>query len=358
MNCLKFKGTVTFPSYQLVFDLVLPGTGVTAFFGESGAGKSTLLRTVAGLERPKDGLICIKDDVWQNDAENIFVPTYRRSLGFVFQDARLFPHLNVTKNLAFGMKRVKEAKKQIPLEDVVELLGIGHLLNRMPETLSGGERQRVSIARALATGPDILLMDEPLAALDLKRKQEILPYLHRLNAELNIPILYVSHSLEEVAALADHLVLIQRGQIMASGLASELLTRLDLPLAHYDIAAAVVTGTIIEQDTEFQLSTFEFNGGQLFLPSTAYQIGQSVRLRVQAKDISLSIDSPGKSSILNSIQAKVVAMSDSGDGQVLVELDAKGTHLLSRITRKSVSVLGLEPGKVVYAQVKGIAVTE
>ncbi len=357
MNSLQFRGTVTFPGYQLSFDLTLPGAGVTAFFGESGVGKSTLLRAVAGLERPTDGFIRIKGNVWQDDGKRLFLPTYQRPLGFVFQDARLFGHLNVTQNLQFGMKRVKEGRHAVSLEQAVELLGIGHLLDRMPDTLSGGERQRVSIARALATGPDILMMDEPMAALDQKRRQEILPYLHRLNTGLSIPILYVTHSLEEVAALSDHLVLLERGRIAAYGPTNEMLTRLDLPLAHYDTASAMIAGQIVEMDAAFRLSTFQFAGGQVFLPTEDnWQVGQPLRLRVQARDVSLSIERPGETSILNAIEAVVVDLSDSGDGQVMVELDASGTHLLSRITRKSAVVLGLEPGKPVFAQVKGTAV--
>ncbi len=356
MNSLQFRGTVAFPNFRLSFDLTLPSTGVTAFFGESGAGKSTLLRAVAGLERPTDSFISINGEIWQDDGKGLFLPTYQRPLGFVFQDARLFNHLDVTGNLHFGMKRVKGDGKQVSLEAAVELLGIGHLLKRMPETLSGGERQRVAIARALATGPEILLMDEPMAALDQKRRQEILPYLHRLNAELSIPILYVSHSLEEVAALADHLVLLEQGGITASGPVSGMLTRLDLPLAHYDSAAASVAGRIVGTDTDFHLCTFEFAGGRMFLPAGGYQTGQLLRLRIQARDVSLSIERPGQTSILNIIEAKVVGMADNGNGQVMVELDAGGTHLLSRITRKSAVVLGLEPGKAVFAQVKGTAV--
>ncbi|MBR7069239.1 MAG: molybdenum ABC transporter ATP-binding protein [Oxalobacter sp.] len=356
MNSLQCQGTVTFPDYQLSFDLTLPGSGVTAFFGESGVGKSTLLRVFAGLERPSNGLVRIKEDIWQDDGKGLFIPTYQRPLGMVFQDARLFPHLSVAKNLHFGMKRVKQDDNRIPLEDIVELLGIGHLLERMPDTLSGGEGQRVAIARALAASPKILMMDEPMASLDQKRRQEILPYLHRLNEELKIPILYVSHSLEEVAVLSDYLVLLERGRIASSGPTPEMLTRLDLPLVHYDGAAASIAGRISAIDTGFQLSTFQFKGGQIFLPAGSYRIGQPLKLRVQARDVSISIEKPGQTSILNVVEAVVVGLADSGNGQVMVELDAKGSHLLSRITRKSAVVLGLEPGKAVFAQVKGTAV--
>lgn len=358
MKNLLFKGKVTRKDFELDFDLVLPGSGITAFFGESGAGKSTLLRTVAGLVQPSGGKISIGDEIWQDDENEVFIPTYKRSVGFVFQDAALFPHLSVKNNLQYGMKRIPAGKRIISLEKAVDLLGIGHLLDRMPDTLSGGEQQRVSIARALATSPDIMLMDEPLAALDMKRKSEIIPYLMRLNTELEIPILYVSHALEEVSVLADHLVLLEKGRIVTSGITSEMLTRLDLPLAHYDVAAAIVNGQVIEEDREFCLSTIRFSGGKMLLPSANLRIGQQVRLRVQARDVSLTTEKPANTSILNAVEATVVNLSPDSKGQVLIELDAKGTRLLSRITSKSVNTLKLETGKPVFAQVKGIAVIE
>lgn len=358
MNSLLLKGKVTHPGFELNFDLALPGSGITALFGESGAGKSTLLRCVAGLVRPSDGQIRIGKEIWQNDEAKIFMPTHKRSVGFVFQDAALFPHLTVKNNLQYGMKRIPAEKRVISLEKAVELLGIGHLLDRMPETLSGGEQQRVSIARALATSPDIMLMDEPLAALDMKRKSEIIPYLLRLNAELEIPILYVSHALEEVSVLSDHLVLLEKGNVIASGKINDLLTRLDLPLAYYDVASAVINGQVIEEDRQFCLSTIRFSGGNILLPSANLSVGQPVRLRIQARDVSLTTEKPVNTSILNAFEATVVNLSDDSNGQVLIELDAKGTRLLSRITSKSVNTLKLGIGKPIFAQVKGIAVIE
>ena len=358
MNSLLFKGKVSYPAYELNFDLSLPSTGITALFGVSGAGKSTLLRAVAGLVRPSDGTIRLGDTVWQDDTEAIFVPPYQRSLGFVFQDARLFSHLTVTGNLQYGMKRVPAEKRTVSLEQAVELLGIGHLMNRMHDTLSGGEKQRVSIARALATSPRLLLMDEPLAALDVKRKWEIIPYLQRLNDELNIPMLYVSHALEEVGMLADHLVLLDKGHIVASGETNELLTRLDLPLAYNDTASAVITGHVTEKDPMFCLGTVTFSGGNLYLPDSGFRLGQKVRLRIQARDVSLATEKPVNTSILNVFEARIVNLSDDVAGQVIVELDAQGTRLLSRITSKSVNALKLGAGKTVYAQIKGIAVIE
>ena len=358
MKNLLFKGKVTRKDFELDFDLALPGSGITAFFGESGAGKSTLLRTVAGLVQPSDGKISIGDEIWQDDENKIFVPTHKRSVGFVFQDAALFPHLSVKNNLQYGMKRIPAEKRIISLEKAVDLLGISHLLDRMPDTLSGGEQQRASIARALATSPDIMLMDEPMAALDMKRKSEIIPYLMRLNTELEIPILYVSHALEEVSVLADHLVLLEKGRIVASGKVNDMLTRLDLPLAYYDVAAAIVNGQVVGEDSEFKLCTIRFSGGEILLPSANLRTGQQVRLRVQARDVSLTTEKPVNTSILNAFEATVVNLSPDSDGQVLIELNVKGTHLLSRITSKSVNTLKLDTGKSVFAQVKGIAVIE
>ena len=358
MNSLYFKGTISYPDYELNFDLTLPGSGITAFFGASGAGKSTLLRAVAGLVKPANGIIRIGETVWQDDKDRLFIPTYKRSLGFVFQDARLFSHLNVTDNIRYGMKRIRTEKRRISLEKAIDLLGIEHLLERMPDTLSGGEKQRVSIARALATSPDIILMDEPLAALDMKRKSEILPYLQRLNEELGIPLLYVSHALEEVSTLADHLVLLDRGRILAAGNTSDMLTRLDLPLAHHGTASAIIEGKIIAEDTKFSLSTLSFQGGLIYLPTGNFSIDKHIRLRIQARDVSLATQKPEQTSILNILETTVTGISRESDGEVMVELDAKGTRLLSRITRKSASVLKLETGKPVYAQIKGIAVLE
>lgn len=358
MNSLFFKGNVRYPDYELNFDLSLPGSGITALFGASGAGKSTLLRAVAGLIKPENGIIQIKKETWQNDDKKIFVPTYQRSLGFVFQDARLFSHLNVTDNLQYGIKRLKTAKRNISLEKAIDLLGIAHLTDRMPDTLSGGEKQRVSIARALATDPEIMLMDEPLAALDMKRKSEILPYLQRLNDELHIPILYVSHALDEVSTLADHLVLLEKGTVVASGKTNDMLTRLDLPLAFYDTASALIYGKVIAEDPEFHLSTLSFSGGLIHLPSKHLKPGQAVRLRIQARDVSLTTEKAENTSILNILETTVINLSNHSQGEVMVELDAKGTRLLSRITSKSASLLKLSKGKSVYAQIKGIAIVE
>lgn len=345
-----------YADYELAVDLELPGRGITALFGPSGAGKTTLLRVIAGLERGYDTCVRIGSECWQDDLRNIFVPAHRRAVGFVFQDAKLFDHLDVKRNLEFGMKRVSQEQRRIPLERVVELLGISHLMQRMPCTLSGGERQRIGIARALATSPALLLLDEPLASLDLQRKKEILPYLERLNEELGIPMLYVSHAIDEVARLSDHLVLLDNGKALASESTASLLTRLDLPLAHGDTAAAIIDGVVIDRDTSFDLCRVRFSGGQILLPSASLETGQRVRLRIQARDVSLTLSAQTGSSILNSLAVTVTDLSDDSVGQAMVGLDAGGTRLLCRLTKKSVSALALEPGKSLMAQVKGVAV--
>lgn len=218
---------VDYGTFQLTTDLCLPGSGITVLFGHSGSGKTTLLRCVAGLLRASKGFLKVKGSIWQDSENGVFLPTYKRSLGYVFQEANLFPHLSVTDNLQFGLKRIGGPSNATDLQQIVELLGISHLLNRLPDKLSGGERQRVAIARALALNPDVLLMDEPLASLDFKRKKEIMPYLHKLHQQTNIPILYVTHSRQEIEHLADYLVILDEGCILASGTLSETIDQVD-----------------------------------------------------------------------------------------------------------------------------------
>lgn len=347
---------VQHPGYSLDVDLDLPGKGISAIFGQSGAGKSTILRCFAGLERGYARYLAVADEVWESAAKGVFLPPHKRPVGFVFQDVCLFKHLNVRRNIEYGMKRVPQAQRTISLDDAVDLLGIGHLMDRAPDTLSGGERQRVGIARALATSPTILLLDEPLAALDMARKAEIMPYLERLNRQLNIPMLYVSHAIDEVARLADHLVLLEDGRVQASGATNHLLTRLDLPLVQGDGAAAIVKGQVTAAEPAFDLVCVAFVGGHIWLPGKAEKVGQAVRLRIQARDVSLSLAQVRDSSILNSFPAVVTDLVDDAFGQVMVGLDVGGTRMLSRITRKSAATLALEAGKSLYAQVKGVAV--
>ncbi len=358
MNDIQTRIQVDFPGYSLNVDLTLPGKGITGIFGASGSGKSTFLRAIAGLERSINSRIVVCDELWHDDSKNLFVLPYKRPVGFVFQDAALFTHLTVRKNLEFGLKRIPEKDRKISFDYVVDLLGIGHLMQRKPDTLSGGEKQRVGIARALATSPKILLMDEPLASLDSQRKAEIIPYLNRLNEELEIPILYVSHALDEIVALADHVVLLENGKVRASGNTDRILTRLDLPIAHSQDAASIINGTIIERDTRFHLNKVAFSGGIITMISNINQIGKKVRLRVQASDVSLTLQKSTDTSILNIIESRIVDLHDNNEGLVMVELDANNTPLLCRITARSASNLHLTPGKKVYAQIKGIAIVD
>lgn len=345
--------------FSLDVALDLPGRGVTAIFGSSGSGKTTLLRCVAGLERTPRGYLKVNGQVWQDHATGLFVSVHQRPLGYVFQEASLFAHLNVQRNLDYGLRRVPAAERRVSLDQAIELLGIEKLLQRQPHALSGGERQRVAIARALATSPRLLLMDEPLASLDVQRKAEVLPYLERLHAELDIPVLYVSHAPDEVARLADHLVLLEAGNVLASGLTRELMTRMDLPLAHGDAAAAIIDAVVTSVEPAYHLSHAAFAGGHISLLNPNLLVGQRVRVRIQARDVSLTLQRQEGTSVLNIFAATVTAVAGDSPGQVMVCLNTGNSphhRLLARITLKSAEGLQLQPGSQVYAQVKGVAV--
>ncbi|HSC85268.1 MAG TPA: molybdenum ABC transporter ATP-binding protein [Pseudomonas sp.] len=355
---LQIALSLPYRDFHLEVDLDLPGRGVTALFGPSGSGKTSLLRCVAGLERPPQGLLRINGELWQDSRRQHFLAPHRRALGYVFQEASLFEHLSVRGNLHYGLKRIPVHERRIDLDQALALLGIEHLLERLPARLSGGERQRVGIARALLTSPRLLLLDEPLAALDHQRKQEILPYLERLHDELDLPILYVSHAPDEVARLADHLVLLDDGKVQASGPVGELLARLDLPLAQSEDAGVVVQALVTGHDTEYQLLQLTLPGSDLHLrvahPPLAS--GQPLRLKVQARDVSLSLDKPQHSSTLNLLPVTVQSLREADNpAHVLVRLDLHGTALLARITRYSRDQLGLHPGQQLWAQIKSVA---
>lgn len=351
------------PGFVLDVDLQLPGRGVTALFGPSGCGKTTCLRAIAGLERAQPGHVAVAGEIWQDDARKIWQAPHRRGLGYVFQEASLFDHLSVRGNIDYGLRRTPPARRQVAvehaMEQAVELLGIGHLLGRRPAALSGGERQRVAIARALATSPRLLLMDEPLSALDSERKAEVLPYLERMHRALDIPVLYVSHAIDEVARLATHMVLMRDGRVRAQGGTDALIVRLDLPLAHGDAAAAVIDGTVLQHDATDHVTTVAFAGGmhtvQLVSPR-ARAAGEPIRLRVQARDVSLALAAPSHTSILNILPANVVDVAEDSPGQCMVAIDVGSQRLLARVTQRSAQALSLAPGTQVFAQVKGIAV--
>jgi molybdate transport system ATP-binding protein len=273
----------------------------------------------------------------------------------VFQEANLFPHLTVRGNLEYGYKRLPVAARRLAFKQVVNLLGIESLLSRRAHHLSGGERQRVAIARALLTSPRLLLMDEPLAALDMNSKAEIYPFLERLHDELAIPILYVSHSPDEVARLADQLALMEKGRIRAAGPIADMLTRSDLPLAHESEAESIIEAKVVGHDDAYHLTLLEFEAGQFTVPRKELTEGQVVRLRVLARDVSLTLVKQTNTSILNIFPARVVELVEENPAQMTVRLDAAGVSILSRITRKSAQALELAPGKQVYVQVKTVA---
>lgn len=350
----RFK--LDWPGFTLDVDLNLPGNGVTALFGHSGSGKTTLLRCIAGLERAAHGRLVFNGRTWQDDGR--WLPPHRRPIGYVFQEASLFPHLSVLGNLEYGRKR-SAGTGRVALDQAVELLGIDHFLQRKPDSLSGGERQRVGIARALAVSPEILLMDEPLAALDLKRKQEILPYLERLHDQLDIPIIYVSHAPDEVARLADHLVVLEDGRVVSAGPLAETLARIDLPIRLGEDVGVVLDATVERIDVTWQLMRVVFPGGSLWTRARDLPAGRRVRVRVLARDVSLAVDEPGQSSIQNVLPAIVDAVGpDEHPGLLLVRVAVGESRLVARLTRRSAEQLGIVVGRPVYAQVKSVALME
>lgn len=344
---------LAYPGFLLHTDIQLPMHGITALFGPSGSGKTTLLRCIAGLERAA-GMLRIQGEVWQEGTN--FLPVYRRRLGYVFQESNLFTHLSVRDNLEYGWRRTPAKQRNVKLEQVVEWLGLSEILDRSDTAgLSGGERQRVAIGRALLTSPRLLLMDEPLSALDYASKQDILPYLERLHRELDIPVVYVSHSLEEVTRLADHLVLLEQGGVIANGTLGNTLARLDLPIAHLDDASAVIDTRVAAHDEAYQLTRLDFNGGNLWVSKIERAAGESARVRVLARDVSIATMVPQGSSISNVLAASINAICDEGPEKVNVLLSIGDHTLLSRITRRSRDQLGLVQGMEVFAQVKSVA---
>jgi molybdate transport system ATP-binding protein len=351
--------------FYLDADFTAPAGGITALFGPSGCGKSTLLRALAGLEPACRGFVKVADEIWQDD--NIHLPTHQRALGYVFQESNLFSHLSVRGNLEYGFKRIPNDQQLVGFNEASVLLGVDELLERHPDHLSGGERQRVAIARALLMSPRLLLLDEPLAALDAAAKTEIFPYLDRIHAELNIPVLYVSHAPDEVARVADHMVLMEKGRVLASGAVPDMLTRLDLPLAHGSNAEAIIETVVAGTDDAYGLSYLDCAAGR-FTVTGILPVGKSVRLRVLAKDVSLTLQKQSDTSILNIFPATVEKLVEQiinppanhavgkDSARVIVKLDLGGWPLLAQITRKSSMVLDIQEGQQLFVQVKSVAV--
>lgn len=349
---LEARLQLTRGSFVLDARIQAPARAVTVLFGRSGCGKSTLLHCLAGLERAA-GSCRLNETWWQRDESRVFLPTHKRPLGMVFQDARLFDHLSVEANLRYAVRRNRSSA--VGYDATVELLGLAPLLRRAAPTLSGGERQRVAIARSLLAGPEVLLLDEPLASLDTASKVDILPYLERLTAELAMPTLYVTHSPDELIRLGDRVVLMEAGRTLESGPLDAMLSRLDLPLAHREDASAVVAVEVVGWDEELHLSVLRLGALQLRVPQIRPPLGHRVRLRVQARDVSLTLDPPGRTSILNVLPAKVLETASDTPGQHLVRLRVEDQILLSRISDLSQRHLHLRPGMAVFAQVKSVA---
>jgi molybdate transport system ATP-binding protein len=345
-----------FPGFVMNVAFALPQSGVTALFGVSGAGKTTIVNAIAGTFRPHEGRIVINGRVVLDTARGIFVPASQRRAGYVFQDARLFPHMSVRDNLLFGWRRAAMKAGESDIAHIVALLGLEHLLARWPRALSGGEKGRVALGRALLSSPEILLLDEPLAALDAQRRSEVLPYLENLRDEARLPMLYVSHSLEEVARLADDVVVVGDGKVAVQGSVFDVLTRLELPsLAGSPPLGAVVAATVTAHRDD-GLTALAFDGGTLFVPKLRRPVGAMLRLRVRAEEIMLALEEPRTISANNILLARVVAVSADGGTSADVLLTCGNTRFTARITRASCARLGLAPGKPVFAIVKSVTV--
>jgi molybdate transport system ATP-binding protein len=348
----RFAGRLGAFSLDVAF--TTPMRGITALFGPSGCGKTTVLRSVAGLQRMA-GQLTVGGEVWQDDAQSLFRKPHARPIGYVFQEPSLFPHRSVRRNLEFGLARTPTAGRRVRFDEVVNLLGVEDLLDRRPDSLSGGQRQRVAIARALLTSPRLLLMDEPLASLDQASKLEILPYLERLHDELAMPVLYISHAADEVARLADHLVLLDAGRVRAAGPLADLRARLDLAADWGSDADAVIECRVAGHDDAFHLTYLDFAGGRVSVPQHGLPVGHRARLRVLARDVSITLEPQTGTSILNIFPAVIEELAEESAAQLLVRLSASGTPVLARITRKSASLLALAPGTPVFVQVKAVA---
>jgi len=354
---LALRVALALPTFALDVTCDIPTQGITGLFGRSGSGKTTLLRCIAGLERTARAQIEFNGELWQDAGR--FLPTHRRAVGYVFQESSLFPHLDVRGNLEFGLRRVPAPQRRLGFDEAVALLDLSALLRHRAPRLSGGERQRVAIARALLTSPQLLLMDEPLSNLDQSSKAEILPHLERLRDSLAIPIIYVSHALGEVMRLADHLVLLEAGRVRAAGPLQQLLARSDLPLGHFEDSGCVFDAVIEEHDPSYHLTYVRIGAGRLAVSLKQAPIGHRVRVRIDARDVSLALKPPELTSIINILPAKVLAVSDDRDpAQTLVRLELATEPLLARITRRSAVQLGIAPGMLLYAQVKSVALME
>ncbi|HRK56471.1 MAG TPA: molybdenum ABC transporter ATP-binding protein [Burkholderiaceae bacterium] len=356
-QCLSIRLRLARAAFDLNVQLQLSAQAITVIFGASGAGKTSLLRCLAGFERAHEGRIALGSALWQDSAQRVFVPAHRRAIGYVFQEPSLFAHMNVNDNVRYGLKRARSAQAHKRLDAAIELLGIGPLLARRVQQLSGGERSRVAIARALAADPRLLLLDEPLAAVDRARRLEVLPWLVALRDELGVPMLYVTHQTDELAALADEVVVLEGGRLRAAGRLSQIMTAINPPCMGGDEVSAVLQGTVAERDAQWHLARVSFEGGALWVRDGGLAVGQSLRLRILAADVSLSVDEPCTSSVQNVLLCEVDAMaSDRHSAELLVRLRCgPSAILLARLTRRAQAALGIEVGRRLWAQVGSVA---
>lgn len=359
MSRLLARFDMRFPSFHLNAEVDVPLSGITAIFGPSGSGKTTLLRCLAGLERAPGGFMQFGTDIWQDEKRSLCLPLYARPVGYVFQEPRLFPHYDVRSNLLYGYKRVPPQERRIAIDQVVDILGIGHLLKRRIHHLSGGEQQRVAIGRALLTSPKLLLLDEPLASLDIHRKQELLPFIRRLHRELRMPVIYVSHSTGEILQLADRVVLLKEGRVLGAGALNEMLTSLKFRGnfgAHR--IGAILDARVASHEPQYGLSQLEFKGRSMFVPIQPVDIGQPMRVHILSTDVSLVIGrTNAATSVLNILEATIGEIRELNQSSVDVLLDI-GTPLVASITKKSLEALGLKVGLRVFAHIKAVALNE
>ena len=341
--------------FALDVDLCLPAQGITVLFGPSGSGKTTLLRCLAGLEQAH-GRIQIGEQTWQDSERGVFIPTWQRSLGYVFQEASLLAHLSVEQNLRFGIKRIKNSKTAEALNEAIALLGIGHLLQRDPDRLSGGERQRVAIARALAMQPHLLLLDEPLASLDQARREEILPWLERLHTSLEIPVLYVTHAMQELTRLADHVVVLQDGEVRLQGATANVLAEPAFAASLGGQAGVVLQATVVGHDDPYHLTQLALPAGHLWVAQSELSHAQTVRLHVHASDVSLTLTEPKDTSIQNRLRGTIESINaDAHPAHRIVTVSCGEQHLLARVTARALQSMGVSVGSCVWCQIKSVA---
>ncbi|ANQ15591.1 molybdenum ABC transporter ATP-binding protein [Vibrio natriegens] len=356
---ISAKLNINYENFQLKAELDLPSRGVTVLFGHSGCGKTTCLRAIAGLVRVEQGEVRVNSEQWQSWDGKVFLPTFERRIGYVFQEPSLFPHLNVDQNLAYAEKRVKTQPTLFKRDSILQLLGINHLLNRYPSQLSGGEKQRVAIARALLTQPQLLLMDEPLSALDHARKEEFLPYLERLQRVWDLPIIYVTHSVQELARLADHIVLFNQGSIVASGGAQQVMS--DAQFSHlFGEEMGSVFDTVVKSRCEkYAMTELSCDDVTFYVPGETANTGERQRCRILASDVGIALDEPVSTTVLNRLPAKIIEIESksiqSGEALVVLEL-ANQQRLLARVTVKSLHELDLQRDQRVWALIKAVAI--